>query len=196
MPIFTAAFLFALQADSDATPGAAPAAHGSSALMEMFNNMGSVALVVLLVLLVASLYSWTVILGKAATFSKATKESRRFIRTFRKASRLQEIAAMTGDFKASPMAQVFEDVYETYKRQTGGSGPPRNLVPLERSAQTAASEAITSLERRMTWLATIASASPFVGLFGTVMGVVDAFHGLGTAGSATLRAVAPGISEA
>ncbi len=164
--------------------------------MEMFNNIGPVALCVLIVLLVASLYSWTVILGKVSTFSKATKESRRFIRTFRKASRLQEIAAITSDFKASPMAQVFEDVYETYKRQTGGSGPPRNLVPLERSAQTAASEAVTNLERRLTWLATIGATSPFVGLFGTVMGVVDAFHGLGTAGSATLRAVAPGISEA
>ena len=164
--------------------------------MEMLGNIGPVALGVLLVLLSASLYSWTVILGKMSTFGKVTKESRRFIRTFRKASRLQEIAALTPEFKASPLAQVFEDVYETYKRQTGGSGPPRNLAPLERSAQTAASEAVTGLERRMTWLATIAATSPFVGLFGTVMGVVDAFHGLGTAGAATLRAVAPGISEA
>jgi biopolymer transport protein TolQ len=131
-----------------------------------------------------------------STFSKATKESRRFIRAFRKASRLQEIATLAADYKLSPLAGVFEDVYETYKRQTGGSGPPRNLVPLERSAQTAASEAVTNLERRMTWLATIASASPFVGLFGTVMGIVNAFHGLGQAGTATLRAVAPGISEA
>jgi len=151
---------------------------------------------VLVVLLIASLYSWTVILGKMATFGKATKQSRRFIRTFRKATRLQDIAALTGDFQPSPLATVFEDVYETYKRQTGGTGPPRNLTPLERSAQTAASEAVTHLERRMTWLATIAAVSPFVGLFGTVMGVVDAFAGLGTAGSATLRAVAPGISEA
>ena len=164
--------------------------------MEMLSNIGPVALGVLIILLFASLYSWTVIFGKWSTFSKATSESKRFIRTFRKASRLQEIAALTSDFKASPLAQVFEDVYETYKRQTGGSGPPRNLVPLERSAQTAASEAVTSLERRLTWLATIAATSPFVGLFGTVMGVVDAFHGLGTAGAATLRAVAPGISEA
>jgi biopolymer transport protein TolQ len=196
MPIFTAALLFALQADGDAAPAAGALAHGSSALMDMMNNIGPIALGVLLILLCASLYSWTVILGKISTFSKATKESRRFIRTFRKASRLQEIAAMTPDFKGSPLAQVFEDVYETYKRQTGGSGPPRNLAPLERSAQTAASEAVTSLERRLTWLATIAATSPFVGLFGTVMGVVDAFHGLGTAGAATLRAVAPGISEA
>ena len=135
---------------------------------------------VLLLLLIASIYSWTVILGKMSTFRAATKESKRFIRAFRKATRLQEIAALASDYKASPLAQVFEDVYETYKRQTGGSGPPRNLVPLERSAQTAASEAITSLERRLTWLATIAATSPFVGLFGTVIGVVDAFHGLGT----------------
>ena len=158
-------------------------------------NIGPVAVGVLVLLLIASLYSWTVILGKISTFKKATQESRRFIRAFRKATRLQEIAALTSDCPASPLAQVFEDVYETYKRQTGGSGPPRNLVPLERTAQTAASEAVTSLERRMPWLATIASTSPFVGLFGTVMGVVDAFHGLGTAGSGTLRAVAPGIAR-
>jgi biopolymer transport protein TolQ len=184
-----------LQSDGGSVP-AAPAAQGAGAIVEMVQNSGPVALGVLVVLLMASLYSWTVILGKMASFSKATKQSRRFIRTFRKATRLQEIAALTGDFAPSPLAQVFEDVYETYKRQTGGSGPPRNLTPLERSAQTAASEAVTSLERRMTWLATIAAVSPFVGLFGTVWGVVDAFHGLGTAGAATLRAVAPGISEA
>jgi len=151
---------------------------------------------VLVLLLFASIYSWTVIFAKASLFGKATKESRRFIRAFRKATRLQEIAALTADYKASPLAQVFEDVYDTYKRQTGGSGPPHNLVTLERSAQTAASEAVTNLERQLTWLATIASVSPFVGLFGTVIGIVDAFHGLGTAGAATLRAVAPGISEA
>ena len=169
---------------------------GFSALAEMFGNIGAVAIAVLLLLLFASLYSWTVIIGKASSFSKATKESRRFIRAFRKATRLQEIASLAAECPASPLAQVFEDVYETYKRQTGGSGPPHNLAPLERTAQTAASEAVTGLERRMTWLATIAATSPFVGLFGTVMGVVDAFHGLGTAGAATLRAVAPGISEA
>ncbi len=162
----------------------------------MLMNSGPIALAVLALLLAASLYSWTVILGKSASLRKATQQSRRFIHGFSQATRLQEIAVLAGECKASPMAQVFEDVYETYKRQTGGSGPPRNIVPLERSAQTAASEAVTSLERRLTWLATIASISVYVGLFGTVMGIVDAFHGLGAAGAATLRAVAPGISEA
>ncbi|MFZ0743941.1 MAG: MotA/TolQ/ExbB proton channel family protein [Terracidiphilus sp.] len=196
MPILTAAFVFALQAESGAAPAGSPLTQGSSALVDLFSNIGSIAIGVLLLLLFASLYSWTVILGKTSTFGKATRESRNFIRAFRSANRLQEISALADNYKSSPLAQVFVEVYTTYKRQTGGSGPPRNLTPLERSAQTAASESITNLERRMTWLATIAATSPFVGLFGTVMGVVDAFHGLGTAGAATLRAVAPGISEA
>ncbi len=160
------------------------------------NTISPIALFVLGVLALASLYSWMVIFGKMGSFGKATNESRKFIRAFRKASRLNEISALAENYKASPLAQVFEEVYETYKRQTGGSGPPRNITALERSAQTAASESVTNLERRMTWLATIAATSPFVGLFGTVMGVVEAFHGLGTAGAATLRAVAPGMADA
>ncbi|MGD0520695.1 MAG: MotA/TolQ/ExbB proton channel family protein [Terracidiphilus sp.] len=196
MAILTASLLMMLQVDSGAAPAGSSWTQSSSALMEMLSNIGPVAMAVLVLLLAASLYSWTVILNKISTFGKATKESRRFVRAFRKATRLQDIAAMTGDYKLSPLAQVFGDVYETYKRQTGGTGPPRNLAPLERTAQTAASEAISNLERRMTWLATIAATSPFIGLFGTVVGIIDAFHGLGTAGAATLRAVAPGISEA
>jgi biopolymer transport protein TolQ len=169
---------------------------GFTALAGLFSNIGAIAISVLVLLLIASLYSWTIIFGKMSQFKRATAQSRKFIRTFRKATRLQEIAALTGDYTASPLAQVFEDVYETYKRQTGGSGPPRSLTPLERTAQTAANEAVTSLERRMTWLATIGSTAPFVGLFGTVMGVVDAFQGIATAGAGSLKAVGPGIAEA
>jgi biopolymer transport protein TolQ len=188
--------LFFFQADNSAPPEPTSGTLGFGALAQMVGNIGPIAVGVLLLLLIASLYSWTIIFAKMGAFGKATKDSRRFIRAFRKASRFSEISTLATECSASPLSQVFEDVFETYRRQTGGSGPPRNLAPLERSAQTAASEAITSLERRLTWLATIAATSPFVGLFGTVMGVVDAFHGLGTVGAATLRAVAPGISEA
>jgi biopolymer transport protein TolQ len=197
MTIPTVALLLLLQVDSGAAPGVpAGGPPAAGAIAELLQNIGPVAECVLVILLLASLYSWTIILGKLSTFRRATNETRRFLRAFRKATRLQEISALAADCKASPLAQVFEDVYETYKRQTGGAGPPRNLNTLERSAQTAASEAITALERRMTGLATIASTTVYVGLFGTVMGIIEAFHGLGTAGSATLRAVAPGISEA
>jgi len=189
----TALLLFVFQSDAATVPSPTQATSG---ILELLGTVRPVAMSVLVLLLIASLYSWTIIFGKISTFSRATRESKRFIREFRKASRLQEISAIALKCKASPLAMVFEDVYETYKRQTGGSGPPRNLTPLERSAQTAASESITNLERRLTWLATIASVSPFVGLFGTVIGIIDAFIGLGSAGAATLRAVGPGIAEA
>jgi biopolymer transport protein TolQ len=151
---------------------------------------------VLVLLLLASLYSWAIIIGKWFTYRRARAQNRRFLRSFRKAVRLQEIAAVSDQFRPSPLVNVFDDVYETYKRQTGGSGPPRNVIALERAAQTASSESLTVMEQKLTWLATIGAISPFIGLFGTVMGIVDAFHGLGTAGAATLRAVAPGVSEA
>ena len=94
------------------------------------------------------------------------------------------------------LVAVFSEIYDEYQRQNGGRGLPRNQVALERAAQTASSEALTAMESRMTWLATIAAIAPFIGLFGTVMGIMDAFHGLGTSGAATLRTVAPGISAA
>ena len=88
------------------------------------------------------------------------------MRAFRKANRLQEIAAVSEQFKPSPLVTVFDEVYETYRRQTGGYGPPKNITALERTAQSAASESLTVLERRLTWLATIGATSPFIGLFG------------------------------
>jgi biopolymer transport protein TolQ len=192
--LFSSVALFLLQTDADA--GTAPAANNGSAIVEMLRNSGPIALVVLAILVVASLWSWAIILGKLGTFRRAAAQSRRFLRAFRKATRLQEIATVSEQFKPSPLVNVFDEVYETYRRQTGGYGPPRNITALERAAQTASSESLTIMESRLTWLATIGSISPFVGLFGTIMGIVDAFHGLGQAGSATLRAVAPGVSEA
>ena len=180
----------------DTNPVAPPPVNNGSAVLEMLRNSGPIAMTVLGVLLVGSLFSWAIILGKWASFRRARAQSRRFLRAFRKASRLQEIANVTETFKPSPLVNVFDEVYETYRRQTGGYGPPTNVTALERAAQTASSESLTALESRLTALATIGSTATFIGLFGTVMGIVDAFHGLGTAGAATLRAVAPGVSEA
>ncbi len=194
-PVHIAA-LFILQTDDAAVPVPHSPLSGFSAVIDMVRNSGPVAIAVLVLLLIASLYSWAIILGKSALFRRARSQSRRFMRAFRKADRLQEISAVSDQFKPSPLVTVFDEVYDTYRRQTGGFGPPKNIVTLERAAQAASSESLTVLERRLTWLATIGAVSPFVGLFGTVMGIVDAFHGLGTEGAATLRAVAPGVSEA
>src|SRR5271163_4455228 len=188
--IWTLALYF-LQEDTTA-----PAAANGSALLEMIHNSGPVAFTVLVILLLASIFSWTIMISKWSRFGRAQTQSQRFIRAFRKSTRLSEIAAISEQFKPSPLVAVFSEIHDEYQRQNGGRGLPRNPVALERAAQTAASEALTAMESRMTWLATIAQGATFVGLFGTVMGIIDAFHGLGTAGAATLRAVAPGISEA
>jgi biopolymer transport protein TolQ len=186
-----------LAGTSATTAGPLPsAATHSSALADMLHNSGPVALVVLVLLLAASIFSWTVMISKWRAFRDADNQNRRFVRAFRKSGRLSEVAAVAEQFRPSPLVAVFNEIYDEYQRQAGGRGTPPNPQALERAAQTAASESLTLMERRMTWLATIAQAAPFIGLFGTVMGIVDAFHGLGTAGAATLRAVAPGISEA
>jgi biopolymer transport protein TolQ len=177
-------------------PVAPPAAANGSALVEMIHNSGPVAFAVLITLALASIFSWAIMISKWRRFSKAQLQGQRFVRAFRKSSRLSEIASVAEQFKPSPLVAVFIEIHDEYQRQNGGRGLPRNPVALERAAQTASSEALTAMESRMTWLATIAAISPFIGLLGTVWGIIDAFHGLGTAGAATLRAVAPGISEA
>ena len=180
----------------DTTPAAAPAAPASSsALLEMIHNSGPLAFAVLIVLLIASIFSWTVMISKWSYFRRAQTQGTRFVRAFRKSGRLSEIASVAEQFKPSPLVTVFTEIHDEYLRQSAGRGLPRNPLGLERAALTASSEALTVMEQRMTWLATIAAIAPFIGLFGTVMGIIDAFHGLGTQGSA-LRAVAPGISEA
>jgi biopolymer transport protein TolQ len=165
-------------------------------IVEMLSNTGAVAKLVLLALLAFSLISWAIILTKWSLLRRARTQSGRFVRAFRKAQRLQDMAAVVDQFKPSPLVGVFEGGYEEYRRQVAASGGLRNVVSVQRGMQIGASEEITRLERNMPWLAITAAVTPFVGLFGTVWGIIDAFQGLGTAGAATLRAVAPGISEA
>jgi biopolymer transport protein TolQ len=165
-------------------------------IVDMISNSGPVAKLVLLMLLAFSLISWAIILTKWSLLRRARTQSGRFVRAFRKAQRLQDIAAVADQFKPSPLVGVFEGAYEEYRRQAASTGGLRNLVSIQRGMQIGASEEITRLERNVPWLAITAAVTPFVGLFGTVWGIIDAFHGLGTAGAATLRAVAPGISEA
>ncbi len=193
MVLYSVLALLLFQDDAAPVPAAAA---GNSALAEMVHNSGPVAFAVLILLLAASIFSWTIMFSKWSSFRKASMQSQRFIRAFRKSGRLSELASVAEQFKPSPLVSVFNEIHDEYQRQTSGRGLPRNPIALERAAQTASSEALTAMESRMTWLATIAAIAPFIGLFGTVMGIIDAFHGLGTAGAATLRAVAPGISEA
>jgi biopolymer transport protein TolQ len=174
-----------------------PALFVGSEVVSMVRNTGFVAQLVLVILLVFSVFSWAIIFSKWGAFRRARVQSSRFVRAFRKAQRLQDIAAVAEQFKPSPLVPVFEGSWEEYRRQNGNNNPPeRKVIAVQRAASIATSEEITRLERRLPWLATTGAVTPFIGLFGTVWGIIDAFHGLGTAGAATLRAVAPGISEA
>jgi biopolymer transport protein TolQ len=165
-------------------------------IVDLVLQTGAVAKVVLLFLLAFSVISWGVILSKWNLIRRARTQSGRFIRSFRKAQRLQDIAAVADQFRPSPLVGVFEGALAEFRRQMGTTGSIHNSGSIQRSMQIASSEEITRLERNVTWLAITAAVTPFIGLFGTVWGIIDAFHGLGTAGAATLRAVAPGISEA
>ena len=165
-------------------------------IVDLVLQTGTVAKAVLLFLLAFSVLSWAVILSKWRLIKSAQKQSGRFLRAFRKAQRIQDIAAMADQFRPSPLVGVFDGAVAEFKRQMGTTGGIHNPTAVQRAMQIASSEEITHLERNVPWLAITGAVTPFIGLFGTVWGIIDAFHGLGTAGAATLRAVAPGISEA
>jgi len=167
-------------------------------IVDLVGQTGVVAKFVLLLLLAFSLVSWAIILSKLSLLTRARVQSGRFVRAFRKAQRLQDVGAVAEQFRPSPLVGVFEGGFEEYRRQGGvSSGMIKNPTAIQRAMQIANSEELTRFERNLPWLAITGAATPFIGLFGTVWGIIDAFHGLGTAGTgATLKAVAPGISEA
>lgn len=173
-----------------------PALFIGGEIVDLVRETGPVAQGVLLVLAVFSLVSWSIILAKWAMLKRARSESGRFVRAFRRAQRLHDIAAVSEQFRPSPLVGVFQSGFREFERQLGSSGALRNPLAVQRAMQIAASEEMTRFERNLPWLAITGAVTPFIGLFGTVWGIIDAFHGLGTSGAATLRAVAPGISEA
>jgi len=170
---------------------APPAAAVGGETLDLILQTGWLARSVLILLALMSVASWAIIFSKWGLFRRARTQSGRFVRAFRKTNRVEEIAAVAEQFRPSPLVGVFEHAWEEYERQ--GAGNPQAI---ERAIRIGASEEISAFESGLAWLATTAAAAPFIGLFGTVWGIMDAFHGLGTAGAATLRAVAPGVSEA
>jgi biopolymer transport protein TolQ len=165
-------------------------------LWDIVQNLRPVPLAIIVILILFSLFSWTIAFAKSSVFRRARRENRNFLRAFRKASNLQAVAMASEQFNSAPLVAVFDFGYGEIERQIKQRGALVNKPAIERSLQLGISEEVTKLEMNMNWLATVASVSPFIGLFGTVWGIIDAFQGLGNAGSASLRAVAPGISEA
>ncbi len=170
-------------------------------IWQLLANTGLVARIVLFFLLFFSVFSWAIILKKSSRLSAARRASERFLQIFRQRKKLSEIRAACQALRDSPLVEVFLAGYREIENQVVVTENPstprvRSLDAVERALQIAASSELTRMERWLTWLATTGAITPFVGLFGTVWGIIDAFQGLGSAGTASLRSVAPGISEA
>ncbi len=140
------------------------------------------------------------ILEKLGLFGRIRRESNQFLRIFRATRGVANPQSLAS--AGSPFASVYAAGYRELQSQVGGIAgnphPPRlkSLQAVAVSMQLASTEEVRRVEKGMTWMATTASVTPFIGLFGTVWGIIDAFSGLSTAGAASLRAVAPGIAEA
>lgn len=180
-----------------------PAAAPEHDLWSLAIGSGWVVRLVLLTLIATSIVSWGIALAKGREMRRARRQSARFIEVFWEAKNLTAIQAASGDMKQSPVAQVFRAGYQELQRLTrlkrGEEGEESEFGGIEnvqRAMQRARTQEVTRLERGLTFLATTASTAPFIGLFGTVWGIMTAFMGLSVTTSSSIQAVAPGIAEA
>ncbi len=180
----------------------------------MFNLLlraGGFAFFILGLLLLFSLASWAIILRKWLVFRAIEQQGRAFVTFFRKSARLSEVNAACEHYRSTPLSGIFTAGYLELNTQiqaakgkegAGTTNPghtvltARNLGGIQRSLNRAAAAELSVLEKSMSWLATTASVTPFVGLLGTVVGIINAFWGLGLEKTASIQAVAPGIAEA
>lgn len=166
---------------------------------------GPVVLGVFFILIFFSVVSWAIIIFKLIQIHKANSESVRFMDFFWKTKRFDTIAAQADRFSSSPLVMLFNEGYSELKQsmdtdgtqdQSGVSTDLGGIANVSRALRRATNQEVNRLEKYTTFLATTGSASPFIGLFGTVWGIMIAFEGIGRTGSASLAVVAPGISEA
>ncbi len=184
--------------------------HGS--VFDMVVHAGFIVQLVLLLLLIFSIVSWAIILMKYFNIRKVRKENELFLNSYMKSSKLSELFLDAKQYRNSTLAEVFRTGYAELTKLTKagrGTSPGKDapeggahgieiagIDNVERAMNRACGEQTTRLEAALGFLATTGSASPFIGLFGTVWGIMDTFKGIGARGSATLAVVAPGISEA
>ena len=160
----------------------------NNSALQLILQAGYIVKGVLLILLFFSVVSWAIIFYKQRYFSKANKESDIFLRSYRTSKSVADLYKLTKNIYLSPIANVFKSVYSDETNRD--KNEVRRLL---RRYETLES---VKLEKYLNFLATTGSTSPFIGLFGTVWGIMTSFQGIGSAGSASLAIVAPGIAEA
>ncbi|MEW6058258.1 MAG: protein TolQ [Bdellovibrionota bacterium] len=169
--------------------------------LDLILQSGFVVKLVLASLLLASVVSWAVIFMKNKAFRAAKKQSQAFLNTFWYGQDLEEIFSKVEQYPQSPVANVFKAGFKELKKLSQLEGKAEalrqdGLANVSRALTRATLSEISNLEIAVGILATVGSATPFVGLFGTVWGIMNSFQGIGTTGNANLAVVAPGISEA
>ncbi len=193
---------------------APPAGGGAeSDLVSLLLRSSPLAKGVLLILLIFSATSWGIVLYKTWQLQRARRQTASFLDIFRRSSKFSEVQAVCRNLADSPLVGIFQAGYAELTAQLksapGGatsaegrpvSAPPRptlkSLDALDRALLRAAGTEVSRLEKRLTFLATTASVAPYIGLFGTVWGIMTSFQAIGGTGSTSLAIVAPGIAEA
>lgn len=159
------------------------------------------AKLVLVVLLLSSIASWTIILNKQRSLRRAAKQSRDFLEIFRHAGRWSDVRSHCHRFSHCPLANLFLAAYNQLADRPVTEDEhvepgPQSVTPAERVIRQAALAELERMESGLSWLASIATSAPFIGLFGTVVGIIISFQGLSVQTQTSIQAVAPGIAEA
>ena len=182
--------------------GAAEAVHSSQlGILELVTSSGLVVQGVLLLLILMSVMTWGIVLSKWSHMKKARAQTSKFNDVFWSSNNLSEMEESSKELGTSPVAHVFSAGLKELKeivrlQKEKGEGTGGYIESVDRALRRAKALEVTKIEKGTTFLATTASAAPFIGLFGTVWGIMNAFLGLSTSGGNTIQAVAPGISEA
>jgi biopolymer transport protein TolQ len=183
---------------------------GQSSILSFFWETGPTAKVVLAILLFFSFVSWVIIFAKFLRLRRVSRQSEKFVAFFRKSKRFSEVNTFAGELSDTPLTTLFRAGYAELDAQvkanraedapttSTGAGKLliKNISGIERALERAIGVEMSRLTRYMTFLATTAAACPFIGLFGTVWGIMQSFRAIGQTGSTSIAAVAPGISEA
>lgn len=176
-----------------------PTEISQSGVLELIGQSGLLVQLVLVSLIFLSILCWGIVISKYRTIKRAMTQDVGFLNVFWNGKNLEEISDQLHEFPKSPVAHVFRSGYRELKKLNSiedSSGEHPEMSNVSRSLYRASHAEIAGLERHIGWLATTASAAPFIGLFGTVWGIMNSFQDIGQSGSANLAVVAPGISEA
>ena len=180
---------------------------GSTDLLSLIVGASLLVKIILAILVLFSAGSWGIIVSKKMQFSRAAKDTAAFLDVFRKSSRFSEVHAVCDSLSASPLVGLFQAGYAELNAQLRavgeakpGAGAARptlkSLEAVDRALIRAATTEVSKFEHRASFLATTASITPYIGLFGTVLGIITAFQAIAAAGQSNLSTVAPGIAEA